>query len=322
MAGILDSRLNISNGNQSSQNINSMLKKVLGSPATTLETLLGAVTEQRYTHWEVSTSHTLPHHVRMTGKVDVVALKSAEEALLANMSDFLLLEDEEITLEMPLATKESEMIKAQGASLQSIQHQSKKRRSKAIKSSARQCTSQEGSTYVLGQAKLQTVKSTVHSLSRLRLGLPTRTQALVQSVNLGQGEACFLRAQSALWAWRTHRQSHLDVHVNGPPAVHRSVLLQYNIGLITILQGCRVLEVNESERQWSYSLGSLEGQFFQIKEHFSLEWNDQNEVILEVHQALKLASKRSGLVLLAPLMQIVCRHFLRGYVQAICKLVD
>lgn len=295
--------------------------KVMLSPATTLETLLGSVTEQRRTYWEASTSYALPHHARMTGQVDVVALKSAEEALLTNMGEFLLLEDEEMTQGMSVAIKESEAIKEQVVSSQSAQYQSKKHRSRIMKSSSCPFTSQEACTYVLGQAKLRTIKATMHYLPRLRLSLPKRTTELVQSVSLGKGEACFLRAQSALWAWRTHRQSHLDVQVNGPPAVHRSVLLQHNIGLITILQGCRVFEVNESERQWSYSLGSLEGQIFQLKEHFALEWNDQDEVVFEVRQALKVASRVPGWVLMAPLVQAMRRHFLRGYMQTVCKLV-
>lgn len=273
--------------------------------ATPLEKLLGPRAEQRRTDWEVTNVlRTVPHHTLMVGLMDMTDMP-AETELSASMQDFILLEDEE-----PAAMANPSAL--------TINEQATKRTRNIL--APNQFTTQEIRTYVMGQAQENTLHATAYYLPRLSLSLPTKSDELVQRTVLGKGEACFLRAQSALWAWRTHQQRHLDLHTDGPPAVDRSVILQQRIGPITVLQGCRVLEVNESERHWSYSLGSLENQVFQLKEHFSLEWNQQDEVWLEVKQSLQLTMLGIGLI--APVVQAMRRSFLKGYIRVVRELAE
>lgn len=307
MAGVVKPSLILSRLNLSDQNMVSFDGLGQGV-ATPLEKLLGPRAEQRRTNWEAHTLRMLPHHTLMVGLMDVTDVPTEsviETELSANMCDFILLEDEE-----PAAMADPSVLTSS--------EQTTRRTRNII--APNQFTTQEIRTYVMGQAKENILQATAYYLPRLSLSLPTKPDELVQRTMLGKGEACFLRAQSALWAWRTHQQRHLDLHTDGPPAVDRSVILQQRIGPITVLQGCRVLEVDESERHWSYSLGSLEDQVFQLKEYFSLEWNQQDEIWLEVKQSLQL--NKLGIGLIAPAVQAMRRSFLKGYVRVVRELAE
>lgn len=178
----------------------------------------------------------------------------------------------------------------------------------------------EPKPYVMGAVPEGMIEVTFHSLSELPLSLPAPQSAGLLSAQmvLGRGEACFLRAQSALWSWRTHRQTNMEVYAEGPPSPGRNALLEQKIGPITLLLGCRVTGLIEEDRRWGFTLGSLSGQVLRSREHFLVDWQPDDTVLftLETQQQLAMPS----LSVLGPVYSALRRRFKQGYIRNILEL--
>lgn len=173
---------------------------------------------------------------------------------------------------------------------------------------------------VRGVVDAATVQVTLQALSGAPLGdVPADpAQRLSKSVTLGQGEACFLRAQSALWAWRTHRQSLLQLHSAGPPAPRRTVLLEQKLGPLTLLSGCRVTEQYEAARRWGFTLVSLRGQVLRLRENVLVEWRPDDQVVFSCASEQSIAL--NTLSFLAPVHQAVRRMVVQGYARTMLEM--
>lgn len=174
--------------------------------------------------------------------------------------------------------------------------------------------------YVVGAVPEGLPLITLRSLSQLELALPAENAVgrLTKQAVLGQGEACFLRAQSALWTWRTHRQVNMEAHAEGPPSLGRHVLIEQRIGPVTLLLGCRITEMIEEERRWGFTLGSLSGQVLQSSEHFLVEWQADDQVVFSVDTQQQLAMP--NLTFLAPVYSALRRKFKQGYIRNMLEL--
>lgn len=169
--------------------------------------------------------------------------------------------------------------------------------------------------YLRGVPDPETVRVTRQSLAELPLNLPSDEMGTPLSARelLGYGEAYFLRAQSALWAWRTHRQANLQLHTDGPPMQGRNVLVEQRLGPLTLLLGERVTRLTESERHWGFTLGSLRDQVFRSQETFLVEWQDDDAVIFSFESRQQIALPNLGL--LGPVHSAVRRVITQGYLK-------
>lgn len=174
--------------------------------------------------------------------------------------------------------------------------------------------------YVMGVVDEGTLSVTRKSLAELDFDLPAEGSPgyFTGKALLGRGEAAFLRAQSALWAWRTHDQPNLELYTDGPPMPGRNVLIEQKIGPVTLLHGRRVTEQSEGPRHWEFKLGSLSGQVVRSLESFQLEWCENDDVVfkLQSHQQITLAS----LAVLRPVYSAVRRVVAQGYLRNIRDL--
>ncbi len=166
---------------------------------------------------------------------------------------------------------------------------------------------------VRGPVDGATIRVTLHALAELPLDILADEPAhrISKSTVLGEGEACFLRAQSALWAWRTHRQNNLQLHSAGPPVLNRNVLIEQRIGPLTLLVGCRVTEQHEAPRLWGFTLGSLRGQVLRSRETFLVEWQPGGQVVFTCTSEQTIALATLGF--LAPVHNTVRRMMVQGY---------
>lgn len=176
--------------------------------------------------------------------------------------------------------------------------------------------------YVFGQANESTVDATLQSLAALDVIVPDigASTHLRLQVNLGQGEGAFLNARSALWSWRPHRQSGVRVHTHGPPVIGRDLLLEQRIGLVTVLQGCRVMTLTEEDRCWGFTLGSLDGQVYRLWERLLVEWQADGQVTLFISSHHELGLRGFGLV--APLLNSARRGTVQGYGRGMTDLAE
>lgn len=170
-------------------------------------------------------------------------------------------------------------------------------------------------TYVRGLPDDETLEVARQSLPDLELAPPSVSPAtlLRASAVLGQGEACFLRAQSALWAWRTHRQSHLELHTDGPPGQGRHVLIEQRVGPLTLLISARVTRMVEGERYWGFTLTTLEHQVVRAQESFLVEWLEDDGVVFTFESRVQLAAP--NLVFLSPALSALRRVWNQGYLR-------
>ncbi|WP_291425729.1 DUF1990 family protein [Deinococcus sp.] len=173
---------------------------------------------------------------------------------------------------------------------------------------------------VRGPVDGATIRVTLHALTELPLDvLPDEpAQRISKSTVLGEGEACFLRAQSALWAWRTHRQNNLQLHSAGPPVVNRNVLIEQRIGPLTLLVGCRVTEQHEAPRLWGFTLGSLRGQVLRSRETFLIEWQPGGQVVFTCTSEQSIALATLGF--LAPVHNAVRRMMVKSYIRNMLEM--
>lgn len=176
--------------------------------------------------------------------------------------------------------------------------------------------------YVLGTADQDTIDASLQALAEHEPALPdigTSSHVRV-TLELGQGEATFLNARSALWSWRPHRQSGVKVHTHGPPVVGRDVLLEQRAGLVTVLQGCRVLTLQESDHVWGFTLGSLDGQVYQLWERLLIERDADDRVMLRISSHHEVALRGFGLV--SGLLHGVRRSAVQGYARGMSALAE
>lgn len=180
----------------------------------------------------------------------------------------------------------------------------------------------EPRAYVVGAVPDGLFQVTLRSLPALEVSLPSENAGspLATQVALGSGEACFLRAQSALWTWRTHRQANQEMHAEGPPMLGRNALIEQRIGPVTLLLGCRVTDMIEAERQWGFTLGSLAGQVLQSRESFLIEWQPDDQVIFSLHTQHQFAMP--NLTFLGPVYSALRRKFKQGYIRNMQELTS
>ncbi|RJF73279.1 DUF1990 family protein [Deinococcus cavernae] len=169
--------------------------------------------------------------------------------------------------------------------------------------------------YVIGSPPEGLPAATLRSLTRLDIRVPPdRTAGVIRGqAELGQGEPCFLRAQSALWSWRTHRQANMDIHSHGPPLPGRNALVEQKIGPVTLLLGCRVLDMVEEPRRWGFTLVSLDGQVLLLRETFLVDWQPDNRVVFSLSTQQFLAMP--NLTFLAPVHAALRRKFKQEYIR-------
>ena len=176
--------------------------------------------------------------------------------------------------------------------------------------------------YVMGLADPETVDASLRALATHEPELPDigSSTHLRFTLDLGEGEATFLNARSALWSWRPHRQSGVRVHTHGPPVVGRDVLLEQRAGLVTVLQGCRVLTLQESDHDWGFTLGSLNGQVYHLWERLLLERHPDDRVTLLIssHHAVVLR----GFGLVSGLLHSARRNAVQGYARGMSALTE
>ena len=175
---------------------------------------------------------------------------------------------------------------------------------------------------VKGVADPETVDASLRALATHEPELPDigSSTHLRFTLDLGEGEATFLNARSALWSWRPHRQSGVRVHTHGPPVVGRDVLLEQRAGLVTVLQGCRVLTLQESDHDWGFTLGSLNGQVYHLWERLLLERHPDDRVTLLIssHHAVVLR----GFGLVSGLLHSARRNAVQGYARGMSALTE
>lgn len=176
--------------------------------------------------------------------------------------------------------------------------------------------------YVFGQVGESTVDATLQSLAALDVVVPDigASNHLRLQVNLGQGQGAFLNARSALWSWRPHRQSGVRVHTHGPPVIGRDVLLEQRIGLVNVLQGCRVMTLTEEDRCWGFTLGSLDRQVYRLWERLLVEWQEDDRVTLLISSHHEQGLRGFGLV--APLLNSTRRNTVQGYARGMTDLAQ
>ena len=176
--------------------------------------------------------------------------------------------------------------------------------------------------YVLGALDQETVDASLRALAAHEPELPdigssTHMRFLIE---LGEGESTFLNARSALWSWRPHRQAGVRVHTHGPPVVGRDVLLEQRAGLVTVLQGCRVLTLLESEHDWGFTLGSLSGQVYHLWERLLIERHPDDRVTLLISSHHEVALRGFGLV--GGLLSSARRSAVQGYARGMSALSE
>lgn len=169
--------------------------------------------------------------------------------------------------------------------------------------------------YLRGVPDLETLQVTRQQLALLELAdLPdTFGTPLSAREVLGYGEVYFLRAQSALWAWRTHRQANLQLHTDGPPMQGRNVLIEQRIGPLTLLLGNRVTRLIEGERHWGFTLSSLSDQVLRSRETFLVQWLEDDAVVFTFDSAQQIALPSLGF--LGPVHAAVRRVITQGYLR-------
>lgn len=176
--------------------------------------------------------------------------------------------------------------------------------------------------YVLGAVPEGLQLVTLRSLTDLHVHGPADTSAAQLSARqvLGTGEPCYLRAQAALWSWRTHRQVNMDLHTHGPPRPGRDALIEQKIGPVTLLLGCRVTHMTEEPRRWGFTLTSLNGQVLVCREDFLVEWHDDGTVVFNVSMQQQLAMP--SLTFLGAVHAALSRKFKQGYVRNMLELTS
>lgn len=180
-----------------------------------------------------------------------------------------------------------------------------------------EATPKQFSRGVVDEATLQVTRQ---ALGQLELEEPAEDTAHSLQVRavLGMGEACYLRAQSALWAWRTHRQQNLQLHTDGPPSVGRNALIEQRIGPVTLLIGCRITELTDTERSWGFTLVSLSGQVLRSRETFLVDWQENGEVIFTSTSLQQISSPTLGF--LGPVHSALRRVMIQGYTRNMVEM--
>lgn len=140
-------------------------------------------------------------------------------------------------------------------------------------------------------------------------------------VHLGSGEGIFLHGQSALWAWRPYRAPGLVLHTLGPPVPGRDLLMEQRSGLITVLQGCRILSITEQPRRWGFTLASVDEQVFRLREELLVAWEDDDQVWLHIRSQWQLNVEGAMTVFGAGLLNMR-RQALQHYVRSMRDLAQ
>lgn len=176
--------------------------------------------------------------------------------------------------------------------------------------------------YVLGALDQATVDASLRALAGHEPELPDigSSTHMRMMIELGEGESTFLNARSALWSWRPHRQAGVKVHTHGPPVVGRDVLLEQRAGLVTVLQGCRVLTLLESEHDWGFTLGSLSGQVYHLWERLLIERHPDDRVTLLISSHHEVALRGFGLV--GGILNSARRSAVQGYARGMSALAE
>lgn len=181
--------------------------------------------------------------------------------------------------------------------------------------------------YVVGTPEADVIARALGTLPALALALPDIGKSAHTRLDLplGRGQAAFVSGRSALWAWRTHRQGETPAHAFGPPQVGREVIGVQRTGPVTVLQGCRVMTLNEEERLWGMTLGSVAGQVYRVWEKLLVAWRPDDRVIFQVSSHHEVASagvrlRRRGL--LSPLLLAARRGTVQGYLRAMQEVQD
>lgn len=177
----------------------------------------------------------------------------------------------------------------------------------------------EPRAYVRGETDDETIEVTLQSLAHLNLAIPDlgRAQSLRFQVNLGRGQSAFFNVRSSLWSWRPHRQSGMFLHTHGPPVVGRNLIFEQRVGLVTVLQGCRVMALTEEDRMWGFTLGSLEGQVYRLWERLMVEWREDDSVILHVTGHHEVAQRGFGLI--GPMLSSARRNIVQDYARGMAE---
>lgn len=175
--------------------------------------------------------------------------------------------------------------------------------------------------FYVGKVNQETVDHAMQGIVDLPIEPPTsRTTARRSRLVLGSGEACFLRAQSGFFSWRTHKLPSLFIHSDGPPNIGRSVIMEHRFGPVTVLQGCRVAQVTEHPRVWTMTIVSVEEQALRLKEQYTLRWMDDGVVVLEVHSQWQVAVQ--SLRLMGLLVGNMQKKVMQGYLKNLHNLMD
>ena len=112
--------------------------------------------------------------------------------------------------------------------------------------------------------------------------LPAGYAHVRRSTVIGQGEHAFSKASRDLMHWEIQRRSGLTVKANEPVTVDEIVWMGLAVGPVKVGFRCRVVDVIDEPRRKGFSYGTLRGHPEAGEEAFTVVWQDDDTVELQV----------------------------------------
>jgi len=136
--------------------------------------------------------------------------------------------------------------------------------------------------------------------------------------DLGQGEACFVRARAAVSQWKMFETPKLWLHYPATPIEAGNVVavLARHLGFWS-LNFCRIVYVIDEDgavRRFGFAYGTLREHAERGEEQFVVEWDRNSD---RVSYCIASFSRPAGVVILgAPVARWLQKRFLRDSVEA------
>jgi uncharacterized protein (UPF0548 family) len=140
-------------------------------------------------------------------------------------------------------------------------------------------------------------------------------------VELGSGEATFLRAVAGLQSWHTHRLP--GIRVLPPDTEIRpgaTVIVTLGTNWLAIAAPCRIVGVVDEPTRWGFAYGTLPGHPEEGEEAFVASIAADGTVAFEITAFSRPADTLVRLS--GPLGRVLQRRAARGYARALRRFVD